>query len=73
MTLPARSKKSVPDVRKFRVGDPVYAFISISNGGGYAEYSLAKENQAALKPATLSFAASCRRAECRIDRVAVAR
>jgi len=43
-------------VKKFKAGDPVYAFISIPNGGGYAEYSLAKENQAALKPATLSFA-----------------
>ena len=44
------------NVRKFKAGDPVYAFISIPNGGGYAEYALAKENQAALKPATLSFA-----------------
>ena len=44
------------NVKKFKAGDPVYAFISIPNGGGYAEYSLAKENQAALKPVTLSFA-----------------
>src|SRR5438067_1057541 len=43
-------------VKKFKTGDPVYAFISIPNGGGYAEYALAKENQAALKPATLTFA-----------------
>src|SRR5207248_8077449 len=44
------------NVKKFKAGDSVYAFISIPNGGGYAEYTLAKENQAALKPATLSFA-----------------
>src|SRR5438874_3490263 len=44
------------NVKKFKAGDPVYAFISIPNGGGYAEYALAQENQAALKPATLSFA-----------------
>src|SRR6266481_4308616 len=44
------------NVKKFKAGDPVYAFISISNGGGYAEYALAKENQAALRPATLTFA-----------------
>src|SRR5262249_23371973 len=44
------------NAKKFKVGDPVYAFISISNGGGYAEYTLAKENQAALKPASLRFA-----------------
>src|SRR6201982_1567528 len=42
-------------VTKFKVGDPVYAFISIPTGGGYAEYALAKENWAALKPATLHF------------------
>jgi NADPH:quinone reductase-like Zn-dependent oxidoreductase len=42
-------------VGKFKVGDPVYAFISIPSGGGYAEYALAKENQVALKPATISF------------------
>src|SRR5438045_7830754 len=44
------------NVKKFKAGDSVYASISIPNGGGYAEYALAKENQAALKPATLSFA-----------------
>jgi NADPH:quinone reductase-like Zn-dependent oxidoreductase len=44
------------NVKTFKAGDPVYAFISISNGGGYAEYTLAKKNQAAFKPATLSFA-----------------
>ena len=44
------------NVKTFKTGDSVYAFISIPNGGGYAEYALAKENQAALKPATLSFA-----------------
>jgi NADPH:quinone reductase-like Zn-dependent oxidoreductase len=42
-------------VSKFKVGDPVYAFISIPTGGGYAEYALAKQNQVALKPATISF------------------
>src|SRR6201982_4277132 len=42
-------------VSKFKVGDPVYAFISIPTGGGYAEYALAKQNQVALKPATVSF------------------
>ena len=42
-------------VSKFKVGDPVYAFISIPTGGGYAEYALAKPNQVALKPATISF------------------
>jgi len=42
-------------VSKLKVGDPVYAFISIPSGGGYADYALAKESQVALKPATISF------------------
>src|SRR4029450_7253671 len=44
------------NVKKFKAGDSVYGFISIPNGGGYGEYALGEENQAALKPATLSFA-----------------
>ena len=43
-------------VSKFKVDDPVYACISFQTGGGYAEYALAKENQVAAKPTTLSFA-----------------
>jgi NADPH:quinone reductase-like Zn-dependent oxidoreductase len=43
-------------VTKFKVGDPVYALISILSGGGYAEYAIAKPDQAASKPATISFA-----------------
>jgi len=54
MTLPARLKKSQQS-DQFKVGDSVYAFLSIRTGGGYAEYAIAKQNQAALKPATISF------------------
>jgi len=42
-------------VTKFKVGDAVYAFISILKGGGYAEYAVAKQSDAALKPATIGF------------------
>jgi NADPH:quinone reductase-like Zn-dependent oxidoreductase len=42
-------------VTKFKVGDAVYAMIAILKGGGYAEYAVAREPDAALKPATLSF------------------
>jgi len=42
-------------VTKFKVGDAVYAFITILKGGAYAEYALAKQTDAALKPATISF------------------
>jgi NADPH:quinone reductase-like Zn-dependent oxidoreductase len=42
-------------VTKFKVGAAIYAFIPILRGGGYAEYALAKQEHAALKPATISF------------------
>ena len=42
-------------VTKFKAGDPVYALISLLGGGGDAEYAIAKEDQAAPKPATISF------------------
>ena len=42
-------------VNKFKVGDAIFAYITILKGGGYAEYALAKESDAALKPKTLSF------------------
>src|SRR6266496_5790834 len=42
-------------VTKFKVGDPVYALISLLGGGGYAEYAIAKQDQVAPKPATISF------------------
>src|SRR4029077_6466724 len=42
-------------VTKFKVGDAVYAFITILKGGGYAEYAVAKQADAALKPTTISF------------------
>jgi NADPH:quinone reductase-like Zn-dependent oxidoreductase len=42
-------------VTKFKAGDAVYAFIPFMKGGGYAEYAIAKESDAALKPTTISF------------------
>lgn len=41
-------------VTTFKTGDPVYAFLSLGTGGGYAEYAVVSENQAAPKPASLS-------------------
>lgn len=42
-------------VTKFKVGDPVYAMINIIKGGGYAEYVVAKESDAAPKPTKINF------------------
>jgi NADPH:quinone reductase-like Zn-dependent oxidoreductase len=42
-------------VRKFKAGDPVFAYVSLKGGGGYAEYALATEHDAAAKPKSLTF------------------
>jgi NADPH:quinone reductase-like Zn-dependent oxidoreductase len=40
---------------KFKVGDPVYAYIGLKEGGGYAEYAVAMEKEASLKPKSLNY------------------
>jgi NADPH:quinone reductase-like Zn-dependent oxidoreductase len=42
-------------VTKFKGGDAIYAMIAILKGGGYAEYAIAREKDAAPKPKTISF------------------
>ncbi|WP_197041000.1 NADP-dependent oxidoreductase [Chondromyces apiculatus] len=42
-------------VTRFRKGDAIYAFLDRTRGGGYAEYAIVKEGEAAPKPSTLSF------------------
>jgi NADPH:quinone reductase-like Zn-dependent oxidoreductase len=42
-------------VTKFKAGDPVYAYLSFEEQGGYAEFTIAKENETAIKPKGLSF------------------
>src|SRR5262245_56222261 len=32
-------------VTKFKAGDPVYAYLSFQEQGGYAEFTIAKENE----------------------------
>ena len=43
------------NVRKFRAGDAVFADISVSGGGGFAEYVAVPEKYVACKPVNLSF------------------
>ena len=42
-------------ITKFKAGDPVFAYLSLKNGGGYAEYALATEREAAPKPKSLTY------------------
>ena len=42
-------------ITKFKTGDPVFAYISLDNSGGYAQYALATEREAAPKPKALTY------------------
>ena len=43
-------------VTKYKAGDPVFAFFTLKDEGGYAEFVTAKEDELAPKPGTISFA-----------------
>ena len=43
------------DVGRFKVGDAIFAYLSLKRGGGYAEYALVREDEAAQKPAKVDF------------------
>ncbi len=49
-------QKTGSKIAKFKRGDPVFAFFTLTGEGGYAEYVVAKENEVAAKPSTVSYA-----------------
>jgi NADPH:quinone reductase-like Zn-dependent oxidoreductase len=40
---------------KFKAGDPVFAYVSLENSGGYAQYAVTTEGETALKPKSLTY------------------
>ena len=48
-------EKTGRKITKFKTGDSVYAYLSLTDGGGYAEYAVATEVEAAPKPKSISF------------------
>jgi NADPH:quinone reductase-like Zn-dependent oxidoreductase len=48
-------EKAGAKVTKFKTGDSVYAMAGPKSGGGYAEYAVASEMEAALKPKSLNY------------------
>jgi NADPH:quinone reductase-like Zn-dependent oxidoreductase len=42
-------------ITKFKVSDPVFAYVSLDNSGGYAQYVLVTEREAAPKPKSLTY------------------
>ena len=48
-------EKTGGKIDKFKKGDAVYAYISLKKAGGYAEYALVTEKEAAPKPKSAGF------------------
>ena len=48
-------EKTGATVTKLKAGDPVYAYIALDKGGGYAEYALATEKETSPKPKSLNY------------------
>ena len=44
-----------PGVETFNPGDEIFAFVSLSRAGAYAEYAIVKFGEAAFKPRSLDF------------------
>jgi len=48
-------EKTGPNATKFKPGDAVYCYLSVTRGGAYGEYAIAKESETALKPKNINF------------------
>jgi NADPH:quinone reductase-like Zn-dependent oxidoreductase len=42
-------------ITNFKIGDEVFAMLDLRRGGGYAEFAIVKEDEAAIKPTNISF------------------
>ncbi|MDQ2919823.1 MAG: NADP-dependent oxidoreductase [Verrucomicrobiota bacterium] len=42
-------------ISRFKIGDAVYAFFTLKEEGGYAQFAVAKENEVSRKPQSLTF------------------
>jgi len=49
-------EKAGAKVTKFKAGDAVFAYVSLQRGGGYAQFAIVKQTEAAPKPQSLTFA-----------------
>ncbi len=43
------------EITRFKPGDPVFAYVSLDNSGGYAQYAVVTEREAAPKPKSLTY------------------
>jgi NADPH:quinone reductase-like Zn-dependent oxidoreductase len=49
-------EKAGAKMARFKTGDPVYAFFTLASEGGYGEFVLAKKDEVAPKPKSLTYA-----------------
>jgi NADPH:quinone reductase-like Zn-dependent oxidoreductase len=55
MDIAGLVEKTGAKTTKFKAGDPVYAYSSFKEQGGYAQFAVVKENEGALKPRSITF------------------
>ena len=48
-------EKAGSKITKFKPGDPVFAYVSLDNSGGYAQYAVVTQREAAPKPKSLTY------------------
>ena len=48
-------EKTGAKITRFKVGQPVYAYLSFREQGGYAEFAIAKENETSPKPKAINY------------------
>ncbi len=48
-------EKTGTKITKFKAGDAIYAYVDLKRGGGYAEFAIVTEKEAAPKPKSLTF------------------
>jgi NADPH:quinone reductase-like Zn-dependent oxidoreductase len=48
-------EKTGAKITKLKIKDPVYAYLSFKEQGGYAEFAIAKENEVSIKPKMIAF------------------
>lgn len=48
-------EKAGSKISKLKAGDPVYAFFTLREEGGYAEFAIAKENEVSRKPQSITY------------------
>src|SRR5438552_10717367 len=48
-------EKTGATITRFKAGEPVYAYLSFREQGGYAEFAIAKENETSPKPKAINF------------------